>query len=61
MSHAALNFTSFSRLPAWVGQRHHKIMALPLPIGLRKARAAGLGSATGGSLVWGANASLIKD
>jgi len=29
-------------------------------IGLRKARAIGLGSAAVGSLVWGANASPIK-
>ena len=44
----------------WLGQRHHQLMVLPLRIGLRKARTAGLGSAAGGSLVWGANVSPIK-
>ena len=60
MSHAALPSTSFSSLPPWLGQRHHQLMVPPLPIGLRKARAIGLGNATVGSLVWGANASPIK-
>ena len=36
-------------------------MALPLPIGLGKACAIGLGGAAVGSLVWGANASPIKN
>ena len=44
----------------WLGQRHHQLMVPPLRIGLRKACAVGLGSATVGSLVWGANASPIK-
>jgi hypothetical protein len=61
MSYAALPFTGFSSLPPWLGQRHHQLMVPPLPIGLRKARTVGLGSATTvGSLVWGANASPIK-
>jgi hypothetical protein len=60
MSHAALPSTGFRPLPPWVGQRHHQIMVPPLPIGLRKVRAVGLGGATVGSLVWGANASPIK-
>jgi hypothetical protein len=60
MSHTALSSTGFSPLPLWVGQRHHQIMVPPLPIGLGKARFIGLGRAAVGSLVWGANASLIK-
>ena len=47
-------------LPPWVGQRCHQIMVPPLSIGLRKARAIGLGGTTVNSLVWGANASHIK-
>jgi hypothetical protein len=61
MSHATLPSTGFSSLPPWVGQRHHQIMAPPLPIGLRKAHVIGLGGTTVGSLVWGTNASLIKN
>ena len=60
MGHAALPSTAFSPLPPWVGQRHHQLMAPPLPIGLCKVRAVGLGGAAVGSLVWGANARLIK-
>jgi hypothetical protein len=60
MSHATLLSIDFSSLPPWLGQRHHQLMVPPLPIGLRKARAIGLGSAAVGSLVWGANASPIK-
>jgi len=60
MSHDSLPSTGFSPLPPWLGQQHHQLMVLPLHIGLRKARADGLGSAAVGSLVWGANASPIK-
>jgi hypothetical protein len=60
MSHATLLSIDFSSLPPWLGQRHHQLMVPPLPIGLRKAHAIGLGSAAVGSLVWGANASPIK-
>jgi hypothetical protein len=60
MSHAALPSTGFSPLPPWLGQRHHQLMLPLLPIGLRKARAVGLGSAALCSLVWGANASPFK-
>jgi hypothetical protein len=60
MSHAALPSTGFSSLLPWLGQRHHQLMVPPLPIGLCKTRAVGLGSATVGSLVWSANASPIK-
>ena len=60
MSHAALPSTGFSPLHPWLGQRHRQLMVPPLHIGLRKARAIKLGSATVGSLVWGANASPIK-
>ena len=60
MSHAALPSTSFSPLSPWLGQRHNQLMVPPLYIGLRKARAIGLGSAAVGSLVWGTNASPIK-
>ena len=60
MSHATLPSTGLSPLPPWVGQWHHQLTAPPLPIGLRKARAVRLGGTTVGSLVWGANKSLIK-
>ena len=60
MSHAAQPSTGFSPLPPWLGQRYHQLMVPPLHIGLRKARAVGLGSADVGSLVWGAKASPIK-
>ena len=60
MSHTTLPSTGFSPLSPWVGQRHHQIMVPPLPIGLGKAHAFGLGGAAVGYLVWGANASLIK-
>ena len=60
MSHDDLPTTGFSPLLPWLGQRHHQLMVPPLHIGLRKARAVGLGSTAVGSLVWGANASPIK-
>ena len=47
-------------LPQWVGQWCHQIMVPPLPIGLCKACIVGLGGAAVGSLVWSANASLVK-
>jgi len=60
MSHAALPSTGFSPLPPWIGQRHHQVMVPPLPIGLGKAHAIGLGGAAVGCLVWGATPRLIK-
>jgi len=60
MSNTALPSTGFSSLPPWLGQRHHQLMVPLLPIGLRKARNVGLGSAAVGFLVWVANASPIK-
>ena len=60
MSHDVLPCTGFSPLPPWVGKQHHQLMALPLPIGLRKERAIRLGGAAVGSLVWGTNTSHIK-
>jgi len=60
MSHAVLLSTGLKPLPPWVGQRHHQIMVLLLPIGLREASAVRLCRAAVGSLVWGANASPIN-
>jgi hypothetical protein len=54
LSQAALPSTGFRPLSPWVGQRHHQIMVLPLPIDLHKARTVGLGGAAVGSLLFGA-------
>ena len=48
-------------LSPWLWQRRQQLMAPPLPMGPCKARTIGLGSATAGSLVWGTNASPIKN
>ena len=44
----------------WVWWRRQQLMAPPLPMVPCKAHAMGLGGTTGGSPVWGANASTIK-
>ncbi len=51
---ADLPSSGFDPLAPWVGQQHHQLMALPLPIGLRNVHIIGLGGAAVGSPVWGA-------
>ena len=49
-----------SPISLWVWQRRQQLMAAPLPMVLCKLRAIGLGGATCGPSVWGANAIPIK-
>ncbi len=60
MSGAALPTSGFGPLPPWVGQRHHQLMAPPLPMGPCKAHTIGLGGTAVGILVWGVATKPIK-
>jgi hypothetical protein len=57
---ATLPSSGFGPLPPWVGQRHHHLMAPPLPMGPCKERAIGLGGDAVDLLVLGAKTQSIK-
>ncbi len=60
MDHCHPTLQQLFPLSPWIGQQRQQLMAPQLPMGPCKARTIGLGDATVGSPVWGANASPIK-
>jgi hypothetical protein len=53
MSHVTLPQAALPSLSPWVEQRHHQIMAPPLPNAILRLQAIGLALAVVGLLAWG--------